>query len=388
MSDWLAQVKAWPAAVVAARFGLPVMPRGRDVSFPCPACGQERRHTKTRRHLLAAKASPEHPTRWGCFANGCAAKGDAVTLAAWLVLKSARPTRAEEWREVRRECAALGLCEGEPGDTEAPAVRRYVPPPPIPREEPKRAPAAEVAALWAAALRLDAVPSWKGGVEWCGDARAFLAERGFDVARLAALDAARILPPGDRCAWPEWWPASWARSWRLAVPLYAPGGELVGCQARAVDGAERKTTNPKGVSITGAFFADAGGLEVLRGAYRGAGVAVVEGLTDFLAAAQLAAGLEAGRRPAVLGVVAGSPSALAGVRPPAPCRLVVITDNDDTGERYFREVTAALPAARWARVRLRPLEGKRADLNDYLKHHPALAVAALTHGQEGGAHGG
>jgi hypothetical protein len=172
--------------------------------------------------------------------------------------------------------------------------------------------------------------------------------------------------------------------------MFDTSGALVALQARAIEPHETKTRFPIGSGVvSGTFFADAGGLEVLRGAWAGPSVAVVEGLTDFLAAAQLAAGVEPHRRPAVLGVVAGSARALAGVHLATSVRLSVLTDNDDTGERYFREVKAALPQLEGFRVRLKALDGKRADLGDYLKHHPALAVAALTHGTEGGAaHGG
>lgn len=385
-SAWFGQVKAWPVSEVAARLGLPVETRGTDVSFPCPACRKARRHAKGADRRLAAKVV-HGGAGWWC--EPCGERGDAVELAALVVTGKAKPGPAE-WLEVRRECAALGLCAADPTDTRGRPARRYVPPPPeawLTEKAPKRAPSAEVSALWGACERLDAAPAWDDGGRWCGDARAYLSARGFDVPRLAALDVARILPPEERHAWPEWWPASWSRTWRVAVPLYAPGGELVALQARAVVPEDRKTTNPKGASIGGAFFADAGGLEVLRRKWRGPSVALVEGLTDFLAAAQLAAGIEAARRPAVLGLVAGSAKSLSSLSPWVGCRLVVLTDNDATGDRYAGEVTAALPGVRGVRVRLKPLGGKRADLSDYLKRHPADAVAALT-GQEGGTHGG
>lgn len=385
MTDWFAQVKAWSVAEVAARFGLPVHRQGADVSFPCPACGKVRRHTKGADKRNAAKVVGEGG--WWC--EPCEARGDAVSLAAARVVGSLKPATADGWREVRRECAALGLCDADPADPTKATARKYEPPPLELRAEaaPQRAPAAEVAALWAAAESLEAVPGWDEGGSWCGEARAFLVARGLSPARLAALGVARILPPMERHAWPAWWPGSWSRSWRVVAPLYAPGGELVGIQGRAVDGAELKTMNPKGASIRGAFFADAGGLEVLRGG-SGRVVVLVEGLTDFLSAAQLVGELELGERPAVLGLVAGSAQALVSARLNVT-RLNVLTDNDDTGERYFREVVKALPGASGFRVKLRPLEvGKRADLNDYLKKHPALAVKALMYGTKGGTHGG
>lgn len=384
MNDWFAQVKAWSVAEVAARFGRPVQRRGLDVSFPCPACGKERRHTKGPDQRAAAKVGNEGG--WWC--EPCGARGDAVNLAAVCVTGRLKPASPEGWREVRRECAALGLCEADPRDATAPTGRKYEPPPLELRVEqaPARAPTAEVLALWGVAERLDAVPSWDDGGRWCGDAQTFLAARGFDVSRLASLDVARILPTEGRHAWPGWWPASWSTSWRLAVPLYGLGAELVGLQARAIDGADLKTMNPKGVSIRGGFFADDGGLEVLRGTWSGGAVVLVEGLTDFLTAAQLAADLEPNRRPAVLGLVAGSAQALATMKLEASCRLVVMTDNDATGEKYFEQVKKALPGLSGVRVRLLPLGDKRADLNDYLRKNPADAAAVLALGLEGRKH--
>lgn len=391
MNEWFAQVKAWPVAEVAARFGRPVQRKGPDVSFPCPACGKERRHTKGTDQRAAAKVVNEGG--WWC--EPCDAGGDAVSLAAACVTGRLKPASPDGWREVRRECAALGLCEADPRDTTAPTGRKYEPPPPELRtkQTPARAPApaTEVRRLWDASERLGALPVWDGWEEdgsWCGDARAFLTARGLSPARLAALDVARILPPAAHHAWPGWWPAWWSTSWRLAVPLYGLGAELVGLQARAIDGADPKTRNPKDVSMGGGFFADASGLEVLRGTWGGGAVVLVEGLTDFLSAAQLAADLEPNRRPAVLGLVAGSAQALATMKLEASCRLVVMSDNDATGEKYFEQVKKALPGLSGVRVRLLPLGDKRADLNDYLRQHPAHALAALTYGMKGGTHGG
>ena len=121
---------------------------------------------------------------------------------------------------------------------------------------------------------------------------------------------------------------------------------------------------------------------MLRGSYAGPGVTVVEGLTDYLAAAQLVAGLSPERRPAALGIVAGSARALVATNVKTSWRLNVLTDNDEQGERYFREVVAALPALDGFRVRLEPLEGKRADLGDYLRQHRDMAVKAVTCGME------
>jgi hypothetical protein len=383
-AEWFAQVNAWGVADVAGRFGLELVAVGADRSFACPVCGKERRHSKGTDKRLAAKAMPNG--RWWC--EPCQATGDAVALAAAAVTGSTEPPR-ERWAEVRRECAALGLCEADPRDPQAaraPPVR-YVPPPPRPTEPPAQLPTAEVAALWAACPRLDAVPSWEfdGASEgWCGEARRYLVEqRGLDVGHLAAVDAARVVPPAAVLEhWPSWWPSTWGRSWRLAVPMYDANGAMVAVQARAVDGNERKTTNPKGQGVTsGAFFASPEGLALLRGTYTGPGLALVEGLTDTLSAVCLVGELERHRRPAVLGLVAGSAKALRAVRVSTSRRVNVLTDNDKDGEKYAEAARAALDR-RVTRVRLKPIEGKRADLNNWLQRDPAVALAAVTYGME------
>lgn len=362
-AEWFAQVKAFPVADVAARLGLTVYRRGNDVSFPCPVCGKAVRHSKgltdgaKERAPKAAKVTPEG-LGWWC--EPCGARGDAVNLASQVVSGTTKPSTPETWAMVRRECAALGLCEADPRDSHPVTAMRYVAPAPLPRSPeamPSRLPAAEVAALWAACSRLDAVPSWDSG-DWCGLARVYLSGRALDVSRLASLDAARILPPSERYTWPAWWPSTWSKVWRVAVPLFDATGAMVAIQARAIEEANPKTRNPMGSGVvTGTFFADTRGLEVLRGTFTGKQVTIVEGLPDFLTAAQLAQ--DAAEPPAVLGIVSGSPKALALLRTTTLCRFVAIVHGDEAGERYFQQVREALPRHSVGRVTLQETEANQ-----------------------------
>lgn len=385
-SDWCGQVNAWGAAAVAGRFGLELVAVGADTSFACPVCGKGQRHSKSTDKRRAAKVTPD---RGGWWCEPCGAKGDAVALAAVAVTGDLKPP-LDGWRLVRQECAALGLCEADPRDPRGPGGQvRYVPParPVVTVAQPARLPAAEVAALWGACSRLDAVPGWEleasaGG--WCGEVRTFLATgRGLDVGALAALDVARVLPPPARVSsWPTWWPSSWCRSWRLVVPLYDARGELAALQARAIDGSEApKTRNPMGAGVTsGTFFANREGLELLRGAYSGPSGVFVEGLTDFLAATALLSALEPQKRPAVLAVIAGSAKAAGQIV--TTRRFVVMTDNDETGEKYFRELEAATGLS-GIRKKLARIDGKKADVNDWARRDAQGLLKALT---TGGAH--
>ncbi len=376
------QLRVWSVSDVAARLGLAVDRRGRSLfASPCPLCSAATRHTKTK-DKRGALGLRQDGRGWRCFQ--CDAHGDAAKLAAAVVCGTTTPP-PERWADVRRRCAELGLCEPDPRDTGAAPAVAYVPPPPRVMEEapPVRPPASELRALWDAALPLDAVPSWEGGAAWCGDVRTYIASRGFDVMTLAGLDVARILPPkaGDGTAW---WPAGWADRWRLAVLAYEANGEPATLQARAVDGSTTgpKTRNPLGLEVRGALFADGLGRAVLAGTFTGPGIVVVEGLTDFLTASQLVTEFRPEARPAVLGVVAGSAAALAGVCVAERVRLNVLTDNDDTGDRYFKAVAGALSWLNGSRIRLNPLGGKRADLTDWMNHDRRTALAALSHGME------
>lgn len=337
--DWFAQVKAWPVADVAARFGLEAKRIGADVSFPCPACGKVRRHTKGADKRLAAKVVA-NGAGWWC--EPCDTTGDAVTLAALVVAGKANPSK-DKWPEVRRACADRGLCDAAGDGGPAPTVRLVKPPPPPVEVQPQRPPAAEVAALWGACLPLTAFPTWEGGAEWTGEARCYLASRRLDVSTLERLDVARLLPPATRCAFPAWWPSSWAQTWRLVAPAYEPNGDLASLHARAVGDADPKTRWPAKCAASGLLFADARGLALLRGdRLELEGALVAEGLTDFWAWC-LWAYFQA-KRFAVFGVAAGGARAFAQVRWPSGLPCYVAMDNDRTGDKYAQQVREALPA--------------------------------------------
>lgn len=353
--DWFADVRAQGVARVAQAFGLELGgPERARWLKPCPACGAGTRHPKRGDKRGAVGVSKEG-LGWACFE--CEEKGDAVTLAA-LGVTSAIPAKGDKrWADVRRACAERGWCDADPRDGRpAPAVRLVKPPPMPAPAPPKRPPAAEVSALWASSLRLDAVPSWDDG-DWCGEARRYLGGRGLNCGDLSALDVARILPPSEHYAFPAWWPSSWAKAWRVVVQAFEADGALASIHGRAIGEAPHKTTWPTGADAGELLFADARGLALLRGdAGELAGALVAEGLTDFLAASLWA--YLSGRRWAVLAVTAGGALAFAKVRWPAGVPCYLATDNDKTGDGYAAKVRAALPAAVEVR-RIRLTEGDK-----------------------------
>lgn len=353
-TGWLAEVKAGGVARVAAAWGLePGRPgTGGRSTWQCPACGDLKRHPKRRDKRGAIGPTPDG-LGWRC--HQCDASGDAVTLAAWLVLDRGR-WGAADVAQLRQACADRGLCEGEPGTPRVAPPRPLPAPPPPVAPAPVRPPAAEVAALWDACERLAAVPSWEGGPAWCGEPRRYLADaRRMDVATLAALDVARILPPPERFTFPTWWPAAWADTWRLVVPAYEPTGELSSIHARAVvpHGEDPKVRWPRGPSAGGLLLACPLGVAFLRGELPAPPpvVVVVEGLTDTLSAVLRCHRF--GRPWPVLGVASGSARAFERVRWPSGVVCHVRTDPDATGDRYAAEVRAALhPTVRCLRMRL------------------------------------
>lgn len=334
-SSWLDEVKAWPVADVAARFGLEVVRRGADVSFPCPACAKELRHTRTSDARKAVKVMPDN--RWWC--EPCGAGGDAVTLAAAISVKSTSPER-HQWRDVRAACVTVGLVMA--GSLERFEVAYSPPPAPTPQPVPARAPVTELEAFWRACQPVSPT----------SDAGRYLASRRLLGAGLHGLDpmgwvdVVREAPPCLPTPL-EWWTAAWLRRWPLVFPAYDSKGRLASVQARAIDSTtEPKTRWPYRCSASGLFFADVMGVGFLRSVADGVavsgldGVVMVEGATDTVKLARVVEAADATL--AVMGYVAGSKHALAQVDWPRAVPCVVATDDDEVGDRYAAEVRKAL----------------------------------------------
>jgi len=340
ISTWFSEVRLRGVASVARVLGLEVGklgPRGGFVR-PCPACGGGNRHLSRRDRRGAIGLTPDG-LGWRC--HECDAHGDAVTLAAWTVAQSPRPS---DWQPVRDALAGILTAPLEQS-------ARVLPPTPT---LPERPPRAELEALWRACLLLEAVPS-DLDPSWTGDVRAYLSGRGFDVGWLAMPETrglARILPPRERFTYPTWWPYP-PEVYRLALLAFEPDGVVASIQARAIRAdlpVKDKTRNPRGFSYAGTLFACDRGREFLQKVRRHErtaeieAVVVTEGLTDTLKLAQVAH--RYGQRWAVLGMVAGSASAFGSLSAwPSSVPCWVATDGDDAGDRYALQVREALPAS-------------------------------------------
>lgn len=351
--DWFADVRAQGVARVAQAFGLELGgPERARWLKPCPACGAGTRHPKRGDKRGAVGVSKEG-LGWACFE--CEAKGDAVTLAA-LGVTSAIPAKGDKrWADVRRACAERGWCDADPRDGRpAPAVRLVKPPPMPAPAPPKRPPAAEVSALWAACVPVLDDPEVAA---WLRDAR------GLDAGGVELWDLARALPRGlPLPRWARFLGSPWngaAQGFRVLLPMFDAAGRLASLHARALtpqaDNGSDKTAAPAGAELRGLVLANPLGRLLLAGAPLGdgsstaelvarVGLVVAEGDPDFLTLATWWGDANEDA-PAVLGVVAGSwreDSADLAAKVPDGCRVRLYTDLDKTGDGYAAAIYRSL----------------------------------------------
>jgi hypothetical protein len=338
-ASWFGDVKAHGVRRVAAAFGLTVHDRPGHGIGPCPACGAPTRHPKhkDKRGALGLTADGQG---WHC--HQCEATGDAVTLAALIVTGEARP---REWAEVRRRCAAEGLCDGVPGDDARPAPRVRPPLPPPAPAAPRRPPAGEVLALWNACARVTAD----------AEVSAWLRSRGLNPSDVEDRDLARALPAGANVPKWAWGPdGAWTTSGhRCLVPLYDENGALTSLRARAIrDVQGRKSIAPARHETRGLVFADAlarrllersrlGDGRLAAEAMRRASVIVSEGEPAFLAAASCSSDADEDA-PAVFGIEAGAWTPEIASRIPDGTRVILDVDDDAAGDKYANAVADTL----------------------------------------------
>ena len=336
--DRIGQVKALGVAAVAKALGFELDRRGERSSAVrgCPACRQTTRHQKSHDRRGAVGLTP-NGMGWRCFQ--CDVSGSALDFASWA--STGRRLSRDVMPAVLRACANAGLCDDLARAASGwPVTRR--PPVAQPIEPPRleRPPAGEVAALWAASYRLDAVPS-DINPAWGGEARAYLGRRRYDVGIAARLDLARVLPPPTRFAWPSWWTYD-SKTWRVVMPLFDASGALVSLQARAIIDATPKDRNARGYAMGELAFACPLGRAFLAGDVVGIKtVTVVEGLTDVF---RLTTHMWLkGDGHAVLGVVSGSAPMFSRIAWPVGVPCWVATDNDAQGDRYADAIVHAIP---------------------------------------------
>lgn len=208
---------------------------------------------------------------------------------------------------------------------------------------PARPPQHEVAALWAAALPVSAVPEATG---WFTHRYGSAAAWSLQQAEL--WDLTCVIPAGLRLP-------RWARSqggpWthtghRIVFRLWDHTGQAVSLRARSVEATVApKSLAPAGYSVKGLVLADPLAQQLLGGVsptwWQPRQVIVAEGEPDWLLwALRQPEADEQG--PAVLGVESGAWSPQIAARIPTGASVVVRTHHDEPGRRYAQQIAASL----------------------------------------------
>ena len=327
-------VGALPAIEVAQSFGLACDGTG----FACPACKATWRGRQDRRLAVGCRGPA-----WQCHA--CGAKGDPVTLAAYVVVGRVPAKGDPAWREVIAALEGAGMASDD-ASSELPRRGVSTPSAGKPSSNETVPPSAEeVRAFWLACREVNEPRNTAGGAgnQLDSAAAAFLERRGYWPPQdIAELDLVRYAPVGAG-VWSAWWPRSWS-AWWLVARASTPPGVMASIHARAVSPeaeSRGKTRWPKGCAARGLLMADALGVAMLRGEVAPEAVVIVEGLTGVLWQALL--NRREGRRWAVLGGTSGSWCGLAEVAWPDGVTVFVGTDHDQTGDRYAMDITSAVP---------------------------------------------
>lgn len=201
---------------------------------------------------------------------------------------------------------------------------------------------------WAAAERLTSI----GRDSEVSEAAVWAARRGLDAKTLAERDIVRVLtsdtPAEPSCRFER---RRWAQGgYQLVFATFDATGQLRGLRARHVeDGASCtgqkkpavKELNPAGHSATGLVFANAAGVEVLRGASADL-VWIGEGGPDFATLATLLP-----EHVAVIGIFSGSWTRELAAKIARCSRVVLATDADGPGRKYAREIAASVLEESW-----------------------------------------
>jgi len=168
--------------------------------------------------------------------------------------------------------------------------------------------------------------------------RAYLDKRGINPSIVRFAGAAYALRKDG--AVPGWASGWYDAGYRLIVPTYDATGNLANVRAcRVIDGDGPKRLTPYGFAVKGAVMANTIGVSVLStGDWTEPThpvAIIVEGETDYLSMVQQAGPLP---KVAIFGVVAGAWTEELAARLPVDTRLVVCTDNDAAGDRYYEGI--------------------------------------------------
>lgn len=312
--------------------------RGRAFGPTCPACKSGQRSGSDRRRPLALTGRGE---RWWHPYSSCDAHGDALDLVAYTLTGERLGACSQNDKDaVRAWFAAGGWCKPSRRPVTLHRLPRPVPKTPKAQRRQDYPPQGDIAALWTASTRLEELISAESYGTNDDIAYRFLESRGYDAELLGEQGIAKLLPL--EYDWPKGFHWGGKGIWRLAVLAFDTKGVPRSIHARAVCESDRKTRWPYSYSATDLLFAEPLAHRMLMGEHVELETLIVcEGLTDFLSASQAA--IRAGSDIAVIGAASGSFGSLSEVAVPRRTQVLVATDDDRHGQRYARNVRAALP---------------------------------------------
>ncbi len=288
------------------------------VTILCPAHGE-------RNPSCSVTTGRDGTLRFKC--HGCQATGDLLTLVATVYDLDLRA----DFKEVllaAAELAGLTQIVDELND-QKPYTPRPLPELPEPEPERDYPPLAEVEALWALAGPVAADPAAGG----------HLVGRGLDARTVESMGLARAIPAGATLPrWARYRGRAWSESGhRLLVPVVDSLGVVRSVRSWRVEGdAAAKRLPPAGHRATGLALANPRAQRMLAGPSSPKQVIVVEGEPDFLSAA-----VTWPTRP-ILGVLSGTWSADFAARIPTGSEVIVMTHNDQAGDKYAADIIGTI----------------------------------------------
>jgi hypothetical protein len=333
-AEWIDRMDTARVVDVAAELGnFEIREAGAAWSLgPCPVCGAEKRHSKSRDKRGALGISKKRPQGWRC--HQCDEKGDSLHFVA-LVLEHKRFGALGDDQKARvREWCERFLGMGTHASIER---KRYEPPPPVTTDFP---PEHEVRDLWALCSPVNNVAQV---AEW-------LRARGIDPEKIAGQDIARALPPeGDLPRWARFGSRDWIETQhRVILPLVDHRGRVRTVIARrlvAGDDAPKSVAPQRphrehpGFRRAGTAMASAAARARLADStHRLERLLIAEGEIDLMTwATELALPALA-----AIGIFSGSWSPAWAQRFAADAEIVIATHPDEAGKRYAEQIEETL----------------------------------------------
>jgi len=341
--SWIDTASAIPVAEVAAKLGYEVRRATSAQHCPCPACGAERRHTKSRDRRGAVGLPKSKPTVWKCWQ--CEAGGDAIDFVACRLHGARFRDLADHQKAEVRDWFGV-----DPFALSKPIQRR--------QERPAHVAWENAECIYPPIRELEALWDMCEPINRDAQAQAYLAHRGIAPDLLAEHDCVRALP--ERVVCPEW-ACVGDRAWtathhRLLVPLYDWQGTMRSVIARSVElRPALKSAGAKGYQRRGLVMAGTYGLQMLTIGNRESlhrlenfRLAVYEGEINFLRGVSKGADREISEnfQPAafvgVLGIFSGSFTRDIASRVPSRSTVHMRTDDDDQGHKYAEAIRGLL----------------------------------------------